>query len=173
MIFREGTNIKGLVYFIIIILIVLLVVAWNIAQQNNTNFSPAVVPNYQVKLIYQDTSYSLTRLDNNLKVEKDGTITILDAPISSNISDLAAANWLLFDPYILINYFAQNSNRLQGVSVNEYQLISDRQIIKLVMNSDNWPQELTVSTLNNQLETKITFEYSAIKSITSDQFYDN
>lgn len=159
MIFREGLNKKGFIFFLFIVIILLLWLSWSIAGQNKVSFSNQVKPQYQVKLIYQNSQYILSRDGDNLRIVKDGVETMLSAPLRKEQLNFDYTNWLLFDPYILMNYFEQNNNEIVQLSSQEYQLISNRQIFILKMNDLGWPEQLVVKSMSKEVINTIKFEY--------------
>jgi len=70
--FREGTNKKGLIFFIIICLILFIYLAWqsggNIFQEGE-KFQFTRIDNYQVQIIYPDWQIDLWRVGDKLKFQ--------------------------------------------------------------------------------------------------------
>jgi len=163
MIFREGTNKKGLTFFIVFILLIFVYLAWQsgdiVREENNVVLNPG--DNYHVKLTIDNTSYDLWRLDNYLKFQQDEEVQFY---FDSNIDNLQVYNkarliaptssfndlLIKYDPYQVVNEMRANISYVSNQSDRQFE-------------SELYEQEISIYLNDNDLPDTVLFDNSNIK----------
>lgn len=173
--FREGTNFKGLLFFIVIIVAIFLYLAWQsggvITEDDGLIINP--VKNYHVNLTYDNVTYELWRYDHLLKFQQDEQIQFyydsladslkvynqdrLISP-SSNFSDFITK----YDPYQVISEMKSSLSYDNKDVDNQFsaELYGDK--AKLYLNNNDLPDTI----LFDNSGSKIQYMYLSVDDIS-------
>ncbi|MFW0862357.1 MAG: hypothetical protein ACKKL6_02110 [Candidatus Komeilibacteria bacterium] len=173
--FREGTNIKGFIFFVIILIAIFVYLAWQsggvVTQENSLVLDP--VNNYEVKLTYDNVTYTLWRYDNLLKFQQDEQIQFyydlstdtlkvynqdrLVAP-SSNFSDFLTK----YDPYQVVSAMKQGLSYNNKENTSYYAAEMYGENVSVFLNDNDLPDTI----LFDNSDSKVQYMYLRVGDLS-------
>lgn len=176
--FKEGTNIKGLIIFVIIIIAIFVYLAWQsgavITKEKSLIIDP--VKNYQVELRYDSAIYNLWRYNDSLKFQQNEQIQFyydlstdslrvynqdrLVAP-NSNFKDFI----IKYDPYQVINVMKSSLSYEKNDKANYYVTEMYDNKVSIYLNEYDLPD----SIIFDNSDLKVQYMYLKVGNIFIDE----
>ena len=175
MIFREGTNKNGLIFFIVFILLIFVYLAWQsgdiVTEENKPVLNPG--DNYHVQIIIDGSTHDIWRLNNLLKFQQNSEVQFYYDSDTDNlkvynqdrlIAPTSSSNDLLikYDPYIVIEEMKASISYASNESDREFESELYNQAISTQLNENDLP----VSVLFDNSDIKIQYTYLSIGDVS-------
>lgn len=175
MIFREGTNKKGLTFFIVFILLIFIYLAWQsgdiVTEESNVVLNPE--DNYHVQIIIDGSTHDIWRSNNLLKFQQDEEVQFyydsdtdnlrvynkerLIAPTSSS-KDLL----IKYDPFTVMGVIKAGISYASNESDREFESELYNQAISIHLNDSDLPDAI----LFDNSDIKIQYTYLNIGDVS-------
>jgi hypothetical protein len=163
--FREGTNKKGLAFFISIIVLLIFYLAWQsgnvVVEEDEIIIEPE--KNYHVVIEFNNSIYELWRYDNLLKFQQSDQIQLYynidlnslrmynkDRLISpnSNFSDFM----LKYDPWNIISTIKGSLVYIEDDLINSYEVELYGEGASVFINTDYLPDSIVLHSSKSSLQ---------------------
>jgi len=161
--FREGTNIKGFIFFVIIVIAIFVYLAWQsgdvITEERGLVLNPVV--NYEVQLRYDNATYDLWRYENRLKFQQDEQIQFY-YDLDTDVLEVYNRDRLVA-PNSNFNDFITKYDPFQVVKAMKEGLSYDRKDNSSYYAAEMYGEKVSVFLNDNDLPDTILFDNSDLK----------